>query len=72
MEAEERVLESELDVFEDDVQRAEHEIEAELRKEHFGRDPERPLSWKAGEAQAGSKRGNGPPTGSAGRGHPTE
>jgi hypothetical protein len=30
-----------------DIDGAKRAIEAELRKEPFGRDPERPLAWRA-------------------------
>jgi hypothetical protein len=36
-----------LDVLGYDIDGAKRAIEAELRKEHFGRDPERPLAWRA-------------------------
>ena len=45
MEVEERVLERELADFEGDLADAELEIEQELRREHFGHEPERPLAW---------------------------
>ena len=43
---EEKELEDKLDGLGDDERRAEHDIEAEFRDEHFGRDPERPWTWR--------------------------
>ena len=43
---EERRLEREMADFEKEEERAKLEIEAELVKEHWGHDPERPLAWK--------------------------
>jgi hypothetical protein len=39
-------LEHETEDLEQDEKRAEREIEEELRKEHWGHDPERPLPWE--------------------------
>ena len=51
MELEERVLEQELTVFEGDLKEAEVEIEKELRREHFGQEPDHPLSWTGDAAK---------------------
>jgi hypothetical protein len=42
---EERELEREMREFEDAEEAAEKEIEEELRREHWGHEPERPLRW---------------------------
>ncbi len=44
-----RELEHELERFDEDERRAEAEIEAELRREHFGHEPERPPAWEKRE-----------------------
>ena len=41
-----RELRHELERFEDDERRTEEKIRAELRHEHFGHEPERPLAWE--------------------------
>jgi hypothetical protein len=41
----ERELEREMRELEDAEEGAEKEIEEELRREHWGHDPERPLHW---------------------------
>ncbi len=46
MAAEERELQRQLDSFDDDEERTKREIEAELRREHSGHDPERPPAWR--------------------------
>ena len=46
MAKEQRQLAREMESFVDGEERVEHEIEAELRKEHWGHEPERPLAWK--------------------------
>jgi hypothetical protein len=48
MAADEHDLARGLDAFKQDLEHAEHTIEAELRAEHSGHDPERPVSWRAG------------------------
>ena len=50
---EERRLEREMADFEKEEERAKLAIEAELVKEHWGHDPERPLAW---ERKAPEKR----------------
>jgi hypothetical protein len=42
---EERRLEHEMTELDDEEKRAKLEIEAEVVKEHWGQEPERPLSW---------------------------
>jgi hypothetical protein len=44
--AEERELERKLDAFDDRIHRVEEGIEAELRTEHWGHEPPRPLAWQ--------------------------
>lgn len=44
--SQERQLARDMDKFIVDEARAKQEIEAELRIEHWGLDPERPLAWK--------------------------
>jgi hypothetical protein len=39
-------LEHEMEDLEEDESRAKREIEEELEREHWGREPERPLSWE--------------------------
>ncbi len=46
MAAAERELQRQLDSFDDDQERTKREIEAEWRREHSGRDPERPPAWR--------------------------
>jgi hypothetical protein len=46
MAAEEREMERAMEAFEDDADQAKRQIEAELRKEHWGRTPERPPGWE--------------------------
>jgi hypothetical protein len=46
MAAAERELQRQLDSFDDDEERTKREIEAEWRREHSGRDPERPPAWR--------------------------
>ena len=41
-----RELKDDGDRFEQEERRTEEEIEAELRREHFGHEPERPPTWK--------------------------
>ena len=48
MAAEARQLAREMKDFEDAEQQVEREIEGELRKEHWGLEPERPPNWQAG------------------------
>ncbi len=48
-----RELKDELERFKQDERRAEDEIGAELRREHFGHQPERPPAW---ETPKGSER----------------
>jgi hypothetical protein len=43
---EERTLEREMTDLETDEKRTKLEIEAEVLKEHWGHDPERPLQWE--------------------------
>jgi len=43
--AEERELERTLRAFGDHIERVEACIEAEMRKEHWGHEPPRPLAW---------------------------
>ena len=50
MAAVEHELERELDAFSVTLAASEHEIEAALRVEHSGHEPERPLSWRAAES----------------------
>ena len=45
MAREERDLEREMTEFEDAEERAEKQIEEELRREHWGHEPERPPVW---------------------------
>jgi hypothetical protein len=45
----ERELEREMRQLEDAEEAAEKEIEEELRREHWGHEPERPLRWPNGE-----------------------
>jgi hypothetical protein len=46
---EERRLEHEMTDLEDEEKRAKLEIEAEVVKEHWGHQPERPLAWEQKE-----------------------
>jgi hypothetical protein len=46
MAQQERRLAHELQTLAADEERAEVEIEAEIRVEHWGLEPERPLTWK--------------------------
>jgi hypothetical protein len=46
MKQQERRLAHELQTLAADEERAEVEIEAEIRVEHWGHEPERPLTWK--------------------------
>ena len=46
MAQEERRLAHELQKLSEDEGRTELEIEAEIRTEHWGHEPERPLAWK--------------------------
>ncbi len=48
MDAVERALERRLHEFEHDEAETKRSIEAELRREHQGREPERPPSWRTG------------------------
>ncbi len=50
MAAEEEELEHEMKEFEEEEARAKRRIEAELRAEHHGHQPERPIAWGDGEA----------------------
>jgi hypothetical protein len=47
MAAEERALERQLETFDDEKERTKQRIEAEWRREHSGRDPERPPAWRS-------------------------
>jgi hypothetical protein len=49
MAEEEVVLERELKDLEADEERTERQIEDEWRREHWGRDPERPPGWRKDE-----------------------
>jgi hypothetical protein len=40
-----KALEQEVEVFGEHLERVELRIEADAREEHWGREPERPLSW---------------------------
>jgi hypothetical protein len=51
----EHELEEELDVFVEHLADAEQTIEADVREQHWGLQPERPLSWRA--AASDSPRG---------------
>jgi hypothetical protein len=46
MEAEEREMERAMRAFEDDADQAKRYIKAELRREHWGHEPERPPAWE--------------------------
>jgi hypothetical protein len=46
MAAQERALESRLGELDGDIKRAKNAIDADLRAEHWGREPERPPSWR--------------------------
>ena len=46
MDVEARRLEQQMKEFEQEEAQAKRDIEAELRKEHWGHDPERRLSWE--------------------------
>lgn len=46
MAAEEREMERAMKAFEEDADQAKRFIEAEWRREHWGRDPERHPSWQ--------------------------
>jgi hypothetical protein len=48
MTAVEHELEADLDAFKAHLTDAEKTIEAEVREQHRGHPPERPLSWRAG------------------------
>jgi hypothetical protein len=47
MAAGEKALERQLEVFGENLEHVEQRVEASFREEHWGRDPERPLSWRA-------------------------
>jgi hypothetical protein len=53
MARDERDLEREMKEFEGAEERAEKQIEEELRREHWGHDPERPPVWPTHEDRAG-------------------
>jgi hypothetical protein len=44
--ADERDAGRALDAFTEDLAEVEQTVAAELRKEHWGRDPERPVAWR--------------------------
>ncbi len=46
MAAEEREMERAMREFEEDADQAKRLIKAELRTEHWGRDPARPVAWE--------------------------
>ena len=46
MAAEEKALEREIEVFGEHLEQVEQRVEATFRKEHWGHEPERPLSWR--------------------------
>jgi len=47
MAAEQREMERAMRAFEEDADQAKRFIKAELRKEHWGHEPERPPAWEA-------------------------
>ncbi|HSD76870.1 MAG TPA: hypothetical protein VLA98_05675 [Solirubrobacteraceae bacterium] len=57
MAAEDVELEDELEVFEEDVRRAEQAIDRDLREEHWGRDPERLPFWRRRRRRDRPRRG---------------
>jgi hypothetical protein len=59
MEVVQREMEDDLDKLDEDEHRAERSIEAELRKEHWGHGPERPLSWRSDTGDGARERGAG-------------
>lgn len=44
-----------LEAFEADIEAAKHAIEEELRAEHFGHDPDRPVAWRADGARGSAR-----------------
>jgi len=54
MAKQERRLAHEIQQLAADEEHTEIEIEAEIRTEHWGHDPERPLAWKDRQARASS------------------
>jgi len=56
MAREARRLERELAAFDADEERAEHLIEDEWRREHFGREPDRPPAWSPPWRRAHGRR----------------
>jgi hypothetical protein len=47
MSAEEREMEQAMSAFEEDADQAKRYVMAEWRREHWGREPERPPAWEA-------------------------
>jgi hypothetical protein len=67
MAREERELEREMRELERAEARAQKEIEEELRREHWGQEPERPLRWPDREGAPDSARRSDSSRGSVGK-----
>jgi hypothetical protein len=65
--AEHALLERRLKAFEDRLQRTELGLEAQWRRQHWGRDPERPPAWRSNHRRSPSARRTG---GDASAGNP--